>query len=156
MSNKLFMGGVMIAGTIMAVSGAVDLGALVGSAPFDYANATEEERVEFLQSETKYIAKRVQRGVVNPSGVGWSASLWKTEHDARNNEVRFIVRFKGQMANNGESQKAVREFQKGLCASRMDGRLAGAGSRLIVKFVNSEGYSKRTIVVNDQTCGKFA
>ena len=152
MSNKLFMGGIMVAGTLMAVSGGIDLGSTLRSAPFDYQRASQEERVAFLQGETKYLAKRVKRGVVNPSGVGWNASLRKVEHDARRNEVRFIVKLSGEMANNAKSQKAVREFQKGMCSSRADGRLAGAHTRLMVMFVNKQGSTRKVITADDGVC----
>jgi DNA-binding transcriptional regulator LsrR (DeoR family) len=152
MSNKLFMGGVMVAGTLMAVSGGMDLGSILRSAPFDYQNATQEERVAFLQDETRYIEKRVKRGVVNPSGVGWSASLRKVEHDARRNEVRFVVRFSGEMANNAKSQAAIRDFQKRMCEWRVDGRLGGTHTRLTVNFVTKQGRTRKAIVADDGVC----
>jgi hypothetical protein len=152
MSNKLFMGGVMIAGTLMAVSGGMDLGSLIQSAPFDYKAATDAERVAFLEDQTKYIEKRVKRGVVNPSGVGWSASLRKVEHDARRNEVRFIVRFSGEMANDAKSQRALRHFRSLMCGWRADNRLASTGTRLIVKFISKRGHSGRSIVADDGVC----
>ncbi len=152
MSSKLFMGGVMAAGVIMAVAGGVDLGGLMGSAPFHYANATEQEKAEFLEGETKYLSKRVKRSVVNPSGVGWSAGLRATEHDTRRNEVRFVVKYTGQMANNGKAQAAFQQIQQTMCGWRTSRRLAGAGTRLVLKFVDKDNRTTRQIVSDNATC----
>ncbi|MGI9512684.1 MAG: hypothetical protein ACR2OL_07270 [Anderseniella sp.] len=157
MSTRLFTGGVMIGGVIMAAYGGLELGGVLGGAPFDYAKATSDEQVQFLQKETKYFGRRLKRGLVNPSGVGGSMRLADTEYDARRNEVRFIVRVTGgELANNGASQKAQREFQKAACAWRGDSRLAGANSRLVVKFVDKDKRQLRRITIDGSSCRRFS
>lgn len=156
MSTKLFTGGVMAAGIIMATYGGLELGVL-GSAPFDYASASSEEQVQFLQAETKYFGRRLKRGLVNPSGVGGSARLDDTEYDARRNEVRFIVKVQGgELANNGASQKAQRAFEKGACVWRSGSRLAGTDSRLVVKFIDKDKRQLRRITIDGSTCGRHS
>ena len=157
MSTKLFTGGAMIGGAIMAVYGGLELGSVLGSGPFDYASATSEERVQFLQKETKYFGRRLKRGLVNPSGVGGSMRLADTEYDARRNEVRFIVKVTGgELANNGASQKAQRKFREAACAWRSDSRLAGADSRLVVKFVDKDKRQLRRITIDGSSCGRLS
>ena len=153
MSAKLFTGGAIIGGVIMAAYGGLELGSVLGSAPFDYANAAPEEQVQFLQKETKYFGRRLKRGLVNPSGVGGSARLADTEYDARRNEVRFIVKVTGgQLANNGASQKAQREFRKSACVWRSDSRLAGTGSKLVVNFIDKDKRQLRRITIDGSAC----
>ena len=157
MSTKLFTGGVMVAGAIMAAYGGLELGGILGSAPFDYASASSEEQVQFLQAETKYFGRRLKRGLVNPSGVGGSARLDDTEYDARRNEVRFIVKVQGgRLANNGASQKAQRAFEKGACVWLSDSRLAGTESRLVVKFVDKDKRQLRRITIDGNTCRRYS
>ena len=157
MSAKLFTGGAIIGGVIMAAYGGLELGSVLGSAPFDYARATSEEQVHFLQKETKYFGRRLKRGLVNPSGVGGSARLADTEYDARLNEVRFIVRVTGgELANNGASQKAQRAFQKGACVWRSVSRLAGTNSRLVVKFIDKDKRQLRRITIDGSTCRSYS
>lgn len=157
MSARLFTGGAMIGGVIMAAYGGVELGSVLGGSPFDYAAATSQERVQFLQKETKYFGRRLKRGLVNPSGVGGSMRLDDTEYDARRNEVRFIVKVTGgELANNGASQKAQREFQKTACAWRGDSRLAGTDSRLVVKFVDRDKRQLRRITIDGSSCRRFS
>ncbi len=157
MSTRLFTGGAMIGGTIMAAYGGLELGGVLGSASFDYAKATPEEQVQFLHKETKYIGRRLKRGLVNPSGVGGSMRLDDTEYDARRNEVRFIVKVTGgKLANNGASQNAQREFVKTACAWRSDSRLAGADSRLVVKFIDRDKRQLRRIRIDGSSCRGYS
>jgi hypothetical protein len=150
--KAIIAGGIMAVGAAMAVGGGMDLGSL-GSTPFNYQNASKEDRTAFLQKESGTIGKMLRVALVNPSGVGGSMRLADTKVDPNRREIKFIIKVQGRLQP-GAITNVRQAMLKKVCPRFVESKLGRNDVRMVQSFQNSKG-SLGSITISRSACSRY-
>lgn len=154
MKSAAVFAGIVVVGGVMAIGGGMDLGSL-SSPPFNYETSSAEERTEFLKSEARPFGKALKIGLVNPSGVGTTMRVARTDYDARAREITYIIKVRGGMQTGDRFDQARDTFLKRMCPKYAPSPLGKANVRLVQKFVDKKDQTLTSITVSASRCRQY-
>ena len=148
-------GGIMIAGIGMAFMGGRDLGAALGSKPFDYQNTSISEREGFLQTEADKFARVMKSALVNPSGVSPSFSLFETKGSAGAKKIEFMVTVSGaSRIRSSVFSKLKAATKENACPHYVKSNLGKNDVRMVTTFKSSKR-SFGSVTYSNPGCGRY-
>lgn len=153
--NPLVSGMLMVGGFVVTSVGAYQLSGAMKSPPFEYKTASQEERVAYLESESKQIARGMKQSLISSSGVGPSMRLANTEIDPASRTITFEIKVSGKIAGGQQFRNVKYAMLERICGKFSTSGLSRNDVSLVQRFVDKKKRTQGKITVSNSTCRSY-
>lgn len=132
------------------------VGAGYRAAPdFDFAAATPEARVKWVQDVAGPFARGLDRGLPKGNGSEPHMSVEKTNVSADGTSVEIIVAVKGPAQLRVDPNVARKQIRAGYCGSYMSTAIGKAGVSMKTRFVHPDEGEMFSVKFSKNDCAPF-